>query len=78
MTAGRRGKTMPKFARIDTLRHTQEMLRELRLMSAADRDPFLAYLLDMAYLEASDRIRAEYAGASDHEAATGPTTQRAG
>lgn len=62
---------MAKFSRIDTLRHTQEMLRELRRMSAADRDPFLTYLLDMAYSEASDRIRSFHAqgnSKANHEA----------
>ena len=43
------------------LRFTQAMLRELRQKADADGETLLTYLIDMAYLEASDRLRANWA-----------------
>jgi hypothetical protein len=42
---------------LENLRFTQAMLRELRQLMNADGEPLLTYLLDMAYLEVSDRTR---------------------
>lgn len=42
------------------LRFTQAMLRELRQKAEADGETLLTYLIDMAYLEASDRLRANW------------------
>jgi hypothetical protein len=39
----------------------QSMLGELRIMAKAARYDVLAYLVEMAYLEASDIARAEHA-----------------
>ena len=41
----------------DTLLYVQSMSRELQQMADANRLDFLSYLLNMAYLEASDQIR---------------------
>ncbi len=38
----------------------QSMLRQLRLRAAAERHDMLAYLIEMAYVEASDLVRREY------------------
>jgi hypothetical protein len=49
----------------------QSMLGELRIMAKAERYDMLAYLVEMAYLEASDLARAERArgvAASDSNA----------
>jgi hypothetical protein len=48
----------------------QSMLGELRTMAKAERYDMLAYLVEMAYLEASDLARAERARevASDPDA----------
>ncbi len=47
--------TMKK--RTDTLDYLQQMLGELRIMAEAERYDMLAYLIEMAYIEASDIIR---------------------
>ena len=39
----------------------QSMLGEMRTMAKAERYDILAYLIEMAYLEASDLVRAERA-----------------
>jgi hypothetical protein len=49
--------TMKK--RTDTLDNLQQMLGELRIMAEAERYDMLAYLLEMAYIEASDIIRGQ-------------------
>ena len=46
-------------ARSDTLDYVQSMLRELRTMAEAERCDMLAYLIEMAYIEASDIVRGE-------------------
>lgn len=39
------------------LRYTASMVRELRDMAMSRRDQMLTYLLELAYLEAADRLR---------------------
>ena len=48
---------MRKSERVDDLRYMQEMLRELAENAKANRDNLLGYLIEMAYVEASDLIR---------------------
>ncbi len=43
--------------RQDTLDYIQSMLAQLRTMAQDERCDMLAYLIEMAYLEASDVIR---------------------
>lgn len=45
--------------RTDTLDYLQQMLGELRAMAEAERCDMLAYLIEMAYIEASDIIRGQ-------------------
>ena len=45
--------------RTDTLDYMQSMLGQLRTMAEAERCDMLAYLIEMAYVEASDIIRGE-------------------
>jgi len=45
--------------RTDTLDYLQTMLGQLRNMAEAERCDMLAYLIEMAYVEASDIIRGE-------------------
>jgi hypothetical protein len=49
--------------RKETLDYMQSMLAQLRTMAESERCDMLVYLIDMAYLEASDIIRGE--GLSD-------------
>lgn len=51
----------------DSLRYIQGMLRELREQAAAERHDMLAFLIEMAYIEASDQLR----GLHDNEAEFG-------
>jgi hypothetical protein len=46
-------------ARSDTLEYMQAMLGQLRTMAEAERCDMLAYLIEMAYIEASDIMRGE-------------------
>ena len=48
-----------EYLRTDTLDYIQSMLGQLRTLAEADRHDMLAYLIEMAYLEASDIIRGE-------------------
>ena len=43
--------------RTETLDYMQSMLGQLRTMAEAERCDMLAYLIEMAYIEASDIIR---------------------
>ncbi|MCV0397013.1 MAG: hypothetical protein K5872_08595 [Rhizobiaceae bacterium] len=43
--------------RIETLDYVQSMLGQLRVMAEAERCDMLAYLIEMAQLEAGDTIR---------------------
>lgn len=45
--------------RTETLDYMQAMLGQLRTMAEAERCDMLAYLIEMAYVEASDIIRGE-------------------
>ena len=49
----------PAKKRAETLDYIQSMLGQLRSMAEAERCDMLAYLIEMAYLEASDIIRGE-------------------
>lgn len=48
-----------KSRRTDTLDYMQSMLGQLRTMAEAERCDMLAFLIEMAYVEASDIIRGE-------------------
>ncbi|WP_036260079.1 hypothetical protein [Mesorhizobium sp. WSM3224] len=52
---------MKQSKNLDNLKFVQAMLREIRQTVHADGERLLTYLVDMAYLEASDRIRANWA-----------------
>ncbi len=54
MSAVRELSRRMKRERLDFIR---SMLREVREMAEGDGDAFLAYLIEMAYIEASDRLR---------------------
>lgn len=45
--------------RTDSLDYMQAMLGQLRTMAEAERCDMLAYLIEMAYVEASDIVRGE-------------------
>jgi hypothetical protein len=45
--------------RTETLDYLQSMLGQLRTMAEAERCDMLTYLIEMAYVEASDIIRGE-------------------
>ena len=45
--------------RTETLDYLQTMLGQLRTMAQGERYDMLAYLIEMAYVEASDIIRGE-------------------
>lgn len=45
--------------RIEKLRFIQSMLGEMRTMAEAERCDMLTYLIEMAYIEASDVVRAK-------------------
>jgi len=45
--------------RTNTLDYIQAMLGQLRTMAEAERCDMLAYLIEMAYVEASDIIRGD-------------------
>jgi hypothetical protein len=47
--------------RTDTLDYIQTLLGQLRAMAEAERCDMLSYLIEMAYVEASDIIRGERA-----------------
>lgn len=51
--------SQPGKKRAETLDYMQSMLGQLRTMAQAERCDMLAYLIEMAYLEASDILRGE-------------------
>jgi len=51
--------SQPAKKRAETLDYIQSMLAQLRGMAEAERCDMLAYLIEMAYLEASDALRGE-------------------
>jgi len=54
-------------SKMENLQFAQGILRELRQKAEADGEKLLTYLIDMAYLETSDRIRAHWIGNHDSE-----------
>ncbi|QBK30440.1 hypothetical protein [Roseitalea porphyridii] len=46
-------------SRMDNIRYIQAMLGELRTMAEAERSDLLTYMIEMAYIEASDIVRGE-------------------
>jgi hypothetical protein len=51
--------SQPGKKRTESLDYIQSMLGQLRLMAQAERCDMLAYLIEMAYVEANDIIRGE-------------------
>ena len=51
--------SQPGKKRTDTLDYMQSMLGELRAMAQTERCDMLAYLIEMAYVEAGDILRGE-------------------
>ena len=51
--------SQPGKKRTESLDYIQSMLGQLRLMAEVEHCDMLAYLIEMAYLEASDVIRGE-------------------
>ena len=49
----------PNRRRTETLDYVQSMLGQIRTMAEAERCDMLAYLIEMAYIEASDILRGE-------------------
>lgn len=52
-----RGRLNPR--RTDRLDYIQSMLGQIRVMAEAERYEMLAYLIEMAYIEASDILRGD-------------------
>jgi len=53
---------MPRYTsktRAESLDYIQSMLGQLRMMAEAERCDMLAYLVEMAFVEASDILRGE-------------------
>ena len=61
------GAPMDRPSKMENLQFAQGILRELRQKAEADGEKLLTYLIDMAYLEASDRIRAHWVGSHENE-----------
>ena len=51
--------SQPGKKRTESLDYIQSMLAQLRGMAEAERCDMLAYLIEMAYLEASDALAAD-------------------
>ncbi len=49
--------SQPESDRKEALDYIQSMLGQLRLMAQAERCDMLTYLIEMAYLEATDAMR---------------------
>jgi hypothetical protein len=56
---GKRTMTSLNRSRGETLLYVQSLLGQLRTMAEAERCDMLAYLIEMAYVEASDIVRGE-------------------
>ncbi|MBT1154886.1 hypothetical protein J1C56_04700 [Aminobacter anthyllidis] len=52
-------KPVPAQRRAETMDYIQAMLGQLRIMAETERCGMLAYLIEMAYVEAGDVIRGE-------------------
>ncbi|MCR9124068.1 MAG: hypothetical protein NXH91_17550 [Phyllobacteriaceae bacterium] len=50
----------PVQTRADRLSYIQSMLGQLRTMAEAERCDLLTYLIEMAYMEASDAVRGQH------------------
>lgn len=61
------GAQMNQPSKMENLQFAQGILRELRQKAEADGEKLLTYLIDMAYLEVSDRIRAHWIGSHENE-----------
>lgn len=46
-------------ARLERIRYIQSMLGEMRIMAEAERCDMLTYMIEMAYIEASDIVRGQ-------------------
>lgn len=46
-------------ARLERIRYIQAMLGEMRTMAEAERCDMLTYMIEMAYIEASDIVRGQ-------------------
>ncbi|TPN75985.1 hypothetical protein FJ987_24015 [Mesorhizobium sp. CU2] len=68
---------MDRSSKLRNLKFAQGMLRELRQRTEADGEKLLTYLIDMAYLEASDRVRANWSQDGDVDEDTGQVQRRA-
>jgi hypothetical protein len=51
--------SQPGRKRAETLDYIQSMLGQLRIMAENEQCDMLAYLIEMAYVEASDVVRGE-------------------
>jgi hypothetical protein len=51
--------SQPRRKRAETLDYMQSMLGELRIMAQSEGCDMLAYLIEMAYIEASDIVRGD-------------------
>lgn len=56
----------PRRRRIETLDYMQSMLGQLRVMAETEQCYMLAYLIEMACMEASDIIRSEPSSSLGH------------
>jgi hypothetical protein len=66
-----------KRRRTETLDYLQSMLGQLRTMAAAERCDMLAYLIEMAYVEASDIIRGDRPARVGESGSAGPLARKA-
>jgi len=55
------GRTEAHNRRIETLQYIQTLLNDLRTLAGGERQQLLTYLIDMAYIEASDIVRKMHA-----------------
>ncbi|MBZ0164017.1 MAG: hypothetical protein K8H74_15045 [Notoacmeibacter sp.] len=58
-----------RYRRTDGLDYIQAMLGQLRIMAQSERCDVLAYMIEMAYVEASDIIRGSRPQRLEHETA---------
>ncbi len=56
-----------RYRRTDGLDYIQAMLGQLRIMAQSERCDVLAYMIEMAYVEASDIIRGSRPQRLEHE-----------
>ncbi|ODT07928.1 MAG: hypothetical protein ABS58_05090 [Mesorhizobium sp. SCN 65-20] len=63
----------PARRRAETLDYVQSMLGQLRLMAETERCHMLAYLIEMAYMEAGDIIRGDRPSGVAHDKRNPPS-----